>query len=289
MNDASTDGRQFSYYAVEDGQSVQARLLAEGYSKRLIIALKQAEEGLRVSGQRVRSTYILKQGETLTVTLPQPAVRRAASSKLVPVLYEDDDIIVYNKPAGLVCHRSGGHYADTLENTADGVFRAMNRLDKDTSGALVAAKHQFAAAQLWKRIEKRYIAVVQGEISEQHGFITLPLARQAPFEPRQVVRDDGKPARTEYHVLAQNNKLTVVECILHTGRMHQIRVHFSAFGHPLLGDTFYGGETGDIQRQALHCTKVMFVHPITQKKMCLAAPLPDDITKIITENQIVLG
>lgn len=289
MNDASTDGRQFSYYAVEDGQSVQARLLAEGYSKRLIIALKQAEEGLRVSGQRVRSTYILKQGETLTVTLPQPAVRRAASSKLVPVLYEDDDIIVYNKPAGLVCHRSGGHYADTLENTADGVFRAMNRLDKDTSGALVAAKHQFAAAQLWQRIEKRYIAVVQGEISEQHGFITLPLARQAPFEPRQVVRDDGKPARTEYHVLAQNNKLTVVECILHTGRMHQIRVHFSAFGHPLLGDTFYGGETGDIQRQALHCAKVMFVHPITQKKMCLAAPLPDDITKIITENQIVLG
>ena len=289
MNDASTDVRRFSYYAVEDGQSVQARLLAEGYSKRLIIALKQAEEGLRVSGQRVRSTYILKQGETLAVTLPQPAVRRAASSKLVPVLYEDDDIIVYNKPAGLVCHRSGGHYADTLENTVDGVFRAMNRLDKDTSGALVAAKHQFAAAQLWQRIEKRYIAVVQGEISEQHGFITLPLARQAPFEPRQVVRDDGKPARTEYHVLAQNHKLTVVECILHTGRMHQIRVHFSAVGHPLLGDTFYGGETACIQRQALHCAKVMFAHPLTQKKLCLAAPLPDDIIKIITENQIVLG
>jgi len=286
MNNASRDVRQFSYDVEEDGQSVQARLFAEGYSKRLIIALKQTEEGLRVSGHRVRSTYILKQGETLTVTLPQPDVRRAVSNERVPVLYEDDDIIVYNKPAGLVCHRSGGHYGDTLENTATGVFRAMNRLDKETSGALVAAKHQFAAAQLWQGIDKRYIAVVQGEIFEQHGFITLPLARQNPFEPRQVVCDNGKHAITEYHVLAQNNRLTVLECILHTGRMHQIRVHFSEVGHPLLGDAFYGGETSDIQRQALHCDKVTFGHPVTKKRMCLSAPLTDDMAKVIEENGI---
>lgn len=283
---ASTGPRQFSYCVEEHGQSVEERLLAEGYSKRLIIVLKQTEDGLCVSGRRVRSTYILKRGEILTVTLPQPTVKRSVSSEIVPVLYEDADIIVYNKPAGLVCHRSGSHYADTLENTAQGVFRAMSRLDRDTSGALVVAKHQLAAAQLWQKIDKRYLAVVQGRIKDLHGFIELPLAQQKPYEPRQVVRADGKAARTEYRVLAANEKLTVLECILHTGRMHQIRVHFSAVGHPLLGDAFYGGEIADIQRQALHCTKVMFIHPITKKQMCLFAPLPDDITKIIKKHGI---
>lgn len=286
MNSTPADARKFYYSANAAGQSVQQRLLVEGYSKRLIVALKQTADGLCVAGQRVRSTYILKPGEILTVMLPQPVVRRAASDVTVPVLYEDADITVYNKPAGLVCHRSGGHFADTLENTAEGVFRAMSRLDRDTSGALVAARHQLAAARLWQNIDKRYIAVVQGRVLASHGFITLPLAREAPYESRQVVCADGKPACTEYCVLAQNDSLSVVECILHTGRMHQIRVHFSAVGHPLLGDAFYGGETVDIQRQALHCAKVMFIHPITQKEMCLRAPLPDDITKVIQINRI---
>lgn len=286
MNNAPENQRQFFYLADEDGQSVQTRLIAEGYSKRLIIALKQTENGLTISGRRVRSTYILQRGETLTVTMPQPAVRRAASSESVPILYEDADIIVYNKPAGLVCHRSGGHFADTLENTAEGVFRAMNRLDRDTSGALVVAKHQLAAAKLWQRIEKRYIAVVEGPVPAPHGFITLPLARESPYEPRQIVCVNGKPASTEYRVLAQNKSLTVVECILHTGRMHQIRVHFSEMGHPLLGDEFYGGVKDGINRQALHCSKVIFTHPITKKNMSFIASLPDDITKIIEQNGI---
>ncbi len=286
MNSAPESPRQFFYRAQEAGQSVQARLMAEGYSKRLIIALKQTESGLTVSGRRVRTTCILQRGETLVVTMPQPAVRRAASGESVPVLYEDADIIVYNKPAGLVCHRSGGHFADTLENAVEGVFRAMNRLDRDTSGALVTAKHQLAAAQLWQKIEKRYIAVAAGRVLAPHGFITLPLARETPFEPRQIVCADGKPACTEYRVLAQNDSLTVAECILHTGRMHQIRVHFSAMGHPLLGDEFYGGKTDGITRQALHCAKVLFTHPIIKKNMSFIAPLPDDIAKVLEESGI---
>lgn len=284
MNDAPAAPRRFFYCATEDGQSVQARLLAEGYSKRLIVALKQTEDGLCVSGRRVRSTYILRRGETLTVTLPRPSVRRAPSDVAVPVLYEDADLIVYNKPAGLVCHRSGGHFADTLENTAEGVFRAMNRLDRDTSGALVVAKHQFAASGLWQRIDKRYIAVTQGKILEPHGFITLPLAREYPYEPRQVVRADGKPAVTEYRVLVQNDRLTVVECLLHTGRMHQIRAHFSAIGHPLAGDMFYGGATVCIKRQALHCKEVRFPHPVTGEFMHIEAPLPADILELFSKN-----
>lgn len=280
--------RRFFYTAEGDGQSVQARLLAEGYSKRLIVALKQTEQGLTVSGERVRSTYLLKRGETLIVTLPQPEVRRAVSDAAVPVLYEDADIIVYNKPAGMACHRSGGHFADTLENAAEGVFRAMHRLDRDTSGVLVAAKHQLAAARLWQRIEKQYIAVAQGKIPEPHGFITLPLARERPYEPRQTVRADGKFARTEYRVLIQSDQLTVAKCLLHTGRMHQIRAHFAAVGHPLVGDALYGGGTDLLQRQALHCAAVEFFHPITAQSLRLSAPLPEDIEKLLAKNGLTI-
>ncbi|MFV0497936.1 MAG: RluA family pseudouridine synthase [Candidatus Fimivivens sp.] len=281
MHNALGDPRQFSYTATASGQSVAARLLAEGYSKRLIVALKQTENGLCVAGRRVRSSYLLKPGDILMVTLPQPAVARCVRNERVPVLYEDADIIVYDKPAGMVCHRSGSHYADTLENTAQGVFRAMSRLDRDTSGALVTAKHQLAAAQLWQKIGKRYLAVVQGRLGTAHGFIELPIARQQPYEPRQVVRADGKPARTEYRVLTANEQATAVVCTLHTGRMHQLRVHFSAVGHPILGDAFYGGGTADIQRQVLHCAQVRFWHPVTKKQMDLFSPLPADIADLV--------
>lgn len=280
--------RQFLYKAEIEGQTVEQRLLTEGYSKRLIIALKQTEDGLFVAGGRVRSTYKMKAGETLVVTLPQEQVVRAKSDTPVPVLYEDDDIIVYNKPAGMVCHRSGSHFDDTLENTASGIFRAMSRLDRDTSGALVTAKHQLSAALLWQRIEKRYIAVVQGELAQSHGIIEMPISRQMPYEPRQIVSEEGKPAETEYRVLAKNTKLTVVSCKLHTGRMHQIRVHFSAIGHPLAGDEFYGGNTNGIARQALHCQKVIFSHPITHKRLCLSAPLAQDIVELIAKNGLCI-
>lgn len=136
------------------GETVEERLLAEGYSKRLIVLLKQLPEGLTVAGERVRSTRPLHPGEILAVALPLDPPRVHRLSVGVPVLYEDEDLTVYNKPAGMVCHRSGSHRYDTLENAAEGVFRAMNRLDKDTSGALVAAKHQLAAAKLWRNIER---------------------------------------------------------------------------------------------------------------------------------------
>lgn len=281
--------RRFLYNVTQEGQTVEQRLLFEGYSKRLIVTLKQTEDGLCVFGKRVRSTYPLKLGETLVVTMPQEQVRRASSELAVPVLYEDEDVIVYNKPAGLVCHRSGSHFDDTLENTAEGVFRAMSRLDRDTSGALVVAKHQLAAALLWQKIGKRYLAVVHGKLEDPHSFIKLPIAQEQPYEPRQVVREDGKSALTEYRVITGNDRLTVVECILHTGRMHQIRVHFSAIGHPLLGDAFYGGDTCDIQRQALHCAKVMFTHPITKEEMCFTAPMPSDLIKTLAKNGISDG
>ena len=279
--------RQF-FYTAAAGQTVYQLLQQEGYSNRLIIALKQTEDGLTVLGKRVRTTHGLMAGEILTVTLPQVDVPRAVSNAAVPIIYEDEDIAVYNKPAGMVCHRSGSHFADTLENTQNGVFRAMHRLDRDTSGALVTAKHQLAAAKLWQQIEKRYIAVVQGRLADRHGFITLPLDRAAAYEPRQIVCEDGKPAKTEYQILAINDVFTVVACTPHTGRMHQIRAHFAALGHPLAGDAFYGGETTHITRQALHCEKVIFKHPITHKLCCFTALIPRDMADLIAKNGLIL-
>ena len=269
--------RRLSYPA-RGGETVEQRLFAEGYSKRLLVVLKQQPDGLMVAGERVRSTRILQEGELLTVTLPPDPPRMHCFPIEVPVLYRDEDLIVYNKPAGLVCHRSGSHRTDTLESAVPGILRVMNRLDKDTSGALVVACHQLAAAKLWRRIDKRYFAVVSGRM-EGEGRICLPLAREAPYEPRQVPDPDGLPALTEYAALGYSTVLdaTLLRCRLLTGRMHQIRAQCAAIGHPLLGDSLYGGDCRTFSRQALHCGEVSFLHPVTGAPLTVAAPLPQDL------------
>lgn len=274
--------RRFSYPAAREGETVEERLLAEGYSKRLIVLLKQLPEGLTVAGKRVRSTRPLHPGEILAVALPLDPPRVHRLSVGVPVLYEDEDLTVYNKPAGMVCHRSGSHRYDTLENAAEGVFRAMNRLDKDTSGALVAAKHQLAAAKLWRNIEKSYLAVAHGRITGS-GRMDFPLGREVPYEPKQAVLLGGLSAVTEYTALgySPDGDCSLLRCRLLTGRMHQIRAHCAAAGHPLLGDALYGGDSRLIGRQALHCERVSFSHPISGRRLALSAPPPDDLRALL--------
>lgn len=265
-------------YRARGGETVEQRLFAEGYSRRLLVVLKQQPDGLTVAGQRVRSTRVLREGEVLAVTLPPDPPRLHQMPIEVPVLYRDEDLTVYNKPAGLVCHRSGSHRTDTLESAVPGVLRAMNRLDRDTSGALVVACHQLAAAKLWRRIDKRYLAVVSGRL-EGEGRIDLPLAREIPYEPRQIPDPDGRFALTEYSALGYCAGLdvTLLRCRLLTGRMHQIRAHCAAIGHPLLGDALYGGDCRLFPRQALHCASVSFLHPVTDRPLTVAAPLPEDL------------
>lgn len=277
------------------GQTVEQLLLGQGYSKRLIIALKQTADGLCVAGQRVRSTRVLHSGETLVVTLPPeraPARRAPLQSPLadrLQVLYEDADIIVYNKPAGLPCHRSGGHLADTLENASAGVFRAVNRLDKDTSGALLAAKHQLAAARLWQQVQKSYLAVVCGAPPRREGLLELPLRRAVAYEPLQVVDwQAGKPARTAYKTLCSGGGYTLLRCTLHTGRMHQIRAQMAAVGCPLAGDTLYGGSEAAPGRQALHCEWVAFAHPCDGRALRIVAPLATDMAALLRDNGLQL-
>lgn len=282
-----TKSRVFELFA-ESEMTVERLLQNNGFSKGLIIELKKSPDGITINGERVRSTAVMKTGERLTVTMPTPPVKRAKTELTVPIVYEDEDIVLYDKPSGLACHRSGSHIDDTMENMVEGVFRPVTRLDRDTSGLLLAAKHQLAAGRLWQKTEKRYLAVCEGHFERIHGFIELPIMRIRPFDMRRVVDECGDIALTEYRVLTQSGGAALVECILHTGRTHQIRVHFSTVGHPLFGDGFYGGRTDLIKRQALHCSKMKFEHPVSCKKQQFYSEIPSDMQDLLAEFRLKL-
>uniref|UniRef100_UPI003FEE37D0 RluA family pseudouridine synthase n=1 Tax=Angelakisella sp. TaxID=1935177 RepID=UPI003FEE37D0 len=160
--------------------------------------------------------------------------------------------------------------------------------DKDTTGAVVVARHQIAAGKLWKAVTKRYVAVVSGVPQPPEGLIDLPLEREIPLEMKRVVSPDGERAVTEYKVLATapDESCALVGFILHTGRTHQIRVHMAEKGWPLLGDELYGGPMEEFPRQALHCAGVAFTHPITGEQLCLTAPLPEDMAALLKKKGI---
>ncbi len=270
---------RFAIGEMEDGMTVEQFLLQHGVSKRLLVKLKQTPDGIVLDGERARSTAVLAAGQTLVVTPPQ--TQGGAAS--VPILYEDDDLIVAEKPAGMPCHRSGSHIGDTLEDCIPArPLRAVGRLDKDTSGLIVLAKHQLAAAQLHGAIRKTYLAVVGGELTLGDGAVELPLVREAPYEPRQVVDPAGSPARTVYRVVWVGEGYSAALCRLPTGRMHQIRAHFAAIGHPLAGDALYGGDCSHLQRQALHCLRVSFAHPMEEgRELTFQSELPADLRALL--------
>jgi len=283
----ASNGRKLEFTAQSE-MTVEQLLRQNGFSKGLIIELKKTADGIVIDGGRVRSTTVIAAGKTLEVNLPNIEVRRAKSSVQIPIIYEDEDIIVYNKPSGIACHRSGSHISDTIENTFDGVFRAVTRLDRDTSGVLLVAKHQLAAGRLWQKTSKRYIAIAQGYFERIHGRIELPIMRCRPYDMRRIVDECGDPSLTEYHVISQGSDAALVECILHTGRTHQARVHLSAIGHPIVGDSFYGANDSIMRRQALHCAKLSFVHPMTGALMEFTAAPPEDMLAAMAQLGITL-
>lgn len=215
------------------------------------------------------------------------------------IVYEDDCLLILNKPAGMAVHPSILHYEDTVSNSVKFYFdsiglkrkiRPVNRLDLNTSGLIVFAKNEYIQECLIKQMQqnifkKEYLAIVSGKLKNKAGIINLPIERKENSIIERCVSESGQEAVTEYNVIHEYSDFSVVKCVLKTGRTHQIRVHMSAIGHPLLGDTLYGSSSSLINRQALHSYKISFVHPISHEKMDFICDLPDDMNTLITNNR----
>src|SRR5256714_2625349 len=264
------------------------------------------EEGhIRVNGQTVKPTHTPRAGEKVEVHWPEARPAQAQPEEIpLDILHEDDALLVLNKPAGLVVHPAGGHEEHTLVNALlhhcrgqlsgiGGVARPgiVHRLDKETSGCLVVAKnddtHIALSAQFAGRsVDKTYHAIVCGEIPREKGEIRAAIARHSSHRKRMAVNEDaGRQARTTYRVLERLREATVAEAILHTGRTHQIRVHFQFIGYPLVGDATYGNRHNQrledltqysAPRQMLHAAHLAFTHPRSGRRVQFEAPLPED-------------
>lgn len=285
---------EYKISAKDAGKTIKDFLKEKGYSRQNVVELKKMKESILVNGKWEYVTYPLKEGEHLQIHIQEETV----SEKIVPVelpfpiLYEDEDILVINKPADMPTHPSLNNYENTLGNAAayyfqqkgkPFCFRCINRLDRDTTGLTILAKHMVSCSilqddMLNRQIEREYLAIVDGVVVEDEGTIEAPIGRkEGSTIERMVDYVNGECAITHYRVLERKEDITLVSLRLETGRTHQIRVHMSSIGHPLIGDFLYHSEDKRMKRQALHAWHLSFRHPVTKEEMRFEAPIPDDI------------
>lgn len=284
----------------DSGKTCGDFLRSRGVSRRLTAKLKRIPGGITRNGFPVRTVDTVLTGDVISLKAEDERLTEPNGNLYVPVVYEDGDIIVFNKPAGMPVHPSAGHRGDTLGNFfaalyPDITFRPINRLDKDTSGLCAAAKNPYAASVFNRSgsISKVYYAVTEGmpvpheacncsvpiKWYEDNGLyvIDAPIGRAAASVVRREIRRDGRRAVTRYTILKENDKLCLVRVVLETGRTHQIRVHFSSVGHPLAGDDFYGGSLDICREQALHCGEMRFTRPSDGKSVELFCDMREDM------------
>ena len=266
-------------------------------------ATRLIESGeVAVNGRAVSKSYKLAGGEDIAVTLPEPEPVEAVPQDIpLDVVYEDADVIVVNKPSGMVVHPAPGHPDGTLVNALlahcgdslsgiGGEKRPgiVHRIDRDTSGLIIAAKndaaHQYLSAQLADHtLARTYECIVVGALREDRGTVDAPIARHPTDRKRMAVVAGGREAVTHWEVIARYPGYTHVRCRLETGRTHQIRVHMAYIGHPILGDTVYGAkkEVPGLTGQCLHAVGLRFLHPRTHEVVELSCPLPDEFTRML--------
>lgn len=262
-----------------------------GFSHRLITKLKQTPDGILLNGEHIRTIDPMSEGDVLEINLPTDKKESISIPVEMPldIIYEDDDILVLNKPAMLAVHESHNHLGDTLSNAVafhlkkegkPSVFRAVGRLDKGTSGLMVCALNRYAASRLSGKIKKQYLAIATG-VYEGEGTIDAPIFRPDPILTVRTVDERGEKAITHWKALKNDGENTLLRVKLETGRTHQIRVHFASLGTPLVGDTMYGTPDERISHQALHCCECRFIHPVKNEEMHFFCDMPDDMKKII--------
>ncbi len=289
---AEENGTRLDSYLAEELEGI-----SRSYLQKLI------GEGLILVNQKaVKANYKVKTGDTLLVQIPEAAPVDIQPEPMdLDIVYEDSDLLIVNKPVGLVVHPAHGHYSGTLVNGLlahctdlsgiNGKMRPgiVHRIDKDTSGLLMIAKndlaHQHLAEQLKAHsIKRAYYALVQGVISEPAGLVDAPIGRHEVDRKKMAVTfKNSKEARTHYYVKERFAKNTFIECRLETGRTHQIRVHMAYLGHPLVGDPLYGTRKNnlDFPGQALHAYALGFVHPRTGEELYFEAPIPEHFQSVL--------
>lgn len=288
---------KLSYINLNKYFNVKEVLKAEfSMSDRLLLKLKKLDK-IYLNGKVTSVNHPIVENDLIECHLDYDE----DNSNIVPtkisinIIYEDEAYLVVNKPAGISVHPSMDHYTDSLANGVIFYFnqiglkkkiRPVNRLDKDTSGIVIFAKNEYIQECLIKQMKnkqfiKKYIAIVNGNLDNLEGIINAPIARKKNSIIERCVSETGDTAITHYKVLKRNDNFDVIECILETGRTHQIRVHFAYLGHSLLSDTLYGVSSPLINRQALHAYEVEFIHPITKQKVKYIADIPDDFKNIL--------
>lgn len=259
----------------------------------MISSLKWRPGAITLNGTPVRTNAIVQAGDILAVEVGdvKPGGEFVPVEVPLDILYEDADLLILNKPAGLAVHGKSEKGDITLGNALafrygpDTLFHPVNRLDKDTSGAMVVAKNGYIHDRLRRvlhtgEFRREYLAVVVGQPNPPAGVINAPIGKSGEGWKREV-RPDGQSAVTEYETVKTWEELSLLRLTLQTGRTHQIRVHMAHLGHPLLGDWLYGARDDRIPRHALHASRVVLCHPVTGRLVDVSAPLPEDLKKLI--------
>lgn len=281
------------------GLRIEQYLRRRGYSYQNLTQLKKMRESILINGVWSYMRTAVKNGDILTVHIQEPESSPNIPPVKLPldIVYEDEDIVVVNKPAGMPVHPSLNNYENSLANglmyyyQEQGkpfIFRCTNRLDRDTSGLTVVAKHMVSSSILSSmgmrhEITREYLAIVRGALKPSEGTIDAPIGRTgSSLIERKIDFENGERAVTHYRVVEEQNGHSLISLILETGRTHQIRVHMKYIGHPLVGDYLYNPDMEYIDRQALHSHRLSFTHPVTGEKMEFTAPLPTDMRKILS-------
>lgn len=289
---------------LEAGKRIDTYIPSKSEYSRAMIQKMMDNGNILVNGKKVKVSYKVQADDEITIK-EQAAKEISLEAQDIPieVLYEDNDIIVVNKPKGMVVHPANGNPDGTLVNAIMSICKdslsgiggeirpgIVHRLDKDTSGALIVAKNDKSHIKMSEQIknhevEKTYIALVKGFVKENEATIDMPIGRSLKDRKKMAVRKEGKNAVTHFKVIERFPNYTLLEVKIETGRTHQIRVHLSEIGYPIVGDEVYsnGKNEWNIHGQCLHAKSLKFKHPITEKEMCIEAPIPEYFQNIIKE------